>query len=140
METETKLLLGRILGEIYRLQNSTETVRCPYGPGHVYALLNGFENAVDEELERLGRVSASTVQKVIDVLDPIWSDKEKLDAFKGFYDIEPELIRKGVDRGQAMKVLTYFLANGQFIEIIRKMDTSNSPSECRTFELSEWDQ
>lgn len=55
--------------------------------------------------------------------------------FKGFYDIERELQEAGVDRAQAIRILTFFQANGQFQELIAKMDTSHSPSECRTFRV-----
>ncbi|MCP5213004.1 MAG: hypothetical protein H6998_18970 [Hahellaceae bacterium] len=139
MDKDTKLLFGKILGEIYRIQMATDGVACPSSPGQVFGLLNGFELAVEQEIERMGFISKDQVKAVMDVLDPIWMDQEKLANFKGFYDIEDELNRKGVDRGEAIQVLTYLKANNQFEEVIEKMDSSGSPSECRRFELSEWD-
>ena len=139
MEQDTKLLFGKILGEIYRIQKATDGIACPASPGQVYALLNGFEDAVDQEIEMMGSITKDQVRAVMDVLDPIWMDQEKLANFKGFYDIENELQSRGVDRWDAIGVLTYLKANHQFEEIIAKMDTSGSPSECRRFELSEWD-
>lgn len=75
----------------------------------------------------------------MDILDPIWSDKSKLDDFGGFYDIERELQLNGVDRPEAYRILKYLKANGQYSTVIDKMDSSGSPVECRTFELTEWD-
>lgn len=139
MEKETRLLFGKILGEVYRLQRDSENVSCPASSAQVYALLHGFESAIDDELEMIGEVSKEKLQATMDVLDPIWSDREKLEKFKGFYDIEHELDSKGVSRGDAIRILKFLKANHQFTEIIDKMDTSNSPSECRRFDLSEWD-
>ncbi|MGZ4977010.1 MAG: hypothetical protein ACXV8O_07655 [Methylobacter sp.] len=139
MENESKLLLGKILGEIYRIQRSSEEVSCPASDCQIYALLNGFEDAVNQELEMIGFISSDQVRSVVDVLEPIWQDVEQLKAFKGFYDIERELQNRGVDRSAAIRVLKYLKANNQFIDIIGKMDSSGSPSECRRFDLSDWD-
>lgn len=139
MDEETKLFFGKILGEIYRIQRASDDIACPASSGQIYALLNGFEDAVDRELEMMGRISKEQVKAVMDVLDPIWTDREKLENFKGFYDIQVDLENRGVDRGAAMAILTYLKANRQFVEVIDKMDSSDSPSECRTFDLSEWD-
>ena len=139
MDKETKLFFGKILGEIYRIQRASDDIACPASSGQIYALLNGFEDAVDQEFEMMGNITKEQVKTVMDVLDPIWMDQEKLAAFKGFYDIERELQSRGVDRSDAIAILTYLKANHQFVEVIDKMDTSGSPSECRRFELSEWD-
>jgi hypothetical protein len=139
MENESKLLLGKILGEIYRIQRSSDEVSCPASDCQIYALLHGFEDAVNQELEMIGFISSDQVRSVVDVLEPIWQDKEQLKAFKGFYDIERELQNRGVDRSAAIRILKYLKANNQFTDIIGKMDSSGSPSECRRFDLSDWD-
>jgi len=139
MDKETKLFFGKILGEIYRTQRASDDIACPASSGQIYALLNGFESAVDQEFEMMGSISKEQVKAVMDVLDPIWMDQEKLANFKGFYDIERELQSRGVDRSDAIGILTYLKANHQFTEVIDKMDTSGSPTECRRFELSDWD-
>jgi hypothetical protein len=139
MEQDHRVLLGKILGEIYRLQRGNEDVSCPASDSHIFALLNGFEGAINEELNRIGFVTEAEVRAVMDVLEPIWLDKEKLDAFKGFYDIEHKLEAVGVGRSKAIGILKFLHANQQFTDVIKKMDTSGSPIECRTFELDEWD-
>lgn len=139
MNTEQKLFLGKILGELYRIERANESIACPASSAQIYALLNGFEHAIDHELEMIGHISHEKLKAVMDILDPIWMDRQKLDNFKGFYDIEKELEEKGVDRVAAIAILTYLKANNQFTEVIDKMDSSDSPTECRTFELSDWD-
>lgn len=139
MKNDNKLVLGKILGEIYRLQKSSDDSLCQVSNGQVYALLNGFEHAVDEELEMIGFVSAKKVEHVMDILDRIWIDKERLDSFKGYYDIEHELTAKDVDRSEAIRIIKYLKANDQFLEVIEKMDSSGSPTECRRFKLTDWD-
>lgn len=137
-EKQNRILLGKILGEVYRIQKHGNV---PFGPSeaNLFGLLNGFEHVIDEELEGIGFVSRDSLMAVINVLSPIDNDPEKLKAFKGFYDIEHELQKHGVDRSTAIRILTYLNANHQFQGLIAKMDTSGSPSECRTFEISKWD-
>ena len=140
MEKETKILFGKLLGEIYRIEKRLSENVCSASEGQIYGLLNGFEIAVDEELEMIGFVSNEDIANVGDVLEEIWIDKEKLEKFKGFYDIEKKLSSLGIDRGQANKILRYFRAGDRFIEIIDKMDSTNSPTESRRFELRGFDK
>ncbi|MBI5070369.1 MAG: hypothetical protein HZB56_19205 [Deltaproteobacteria bacterium] len=133
MDGDTKKALGKVLGELYRLEKklglsypSDETI---------YGLTRGFEEVLDSELTGHEGVTADEVSRVIEVLNPIWKDKAKLDAFKGYYDIEHDLEQRGITRSKAIKILTMLQARGQFHSVITKMDTSNSPGECRTFKL-----
>lgn len=137
-EMQNRLLLAKLLGEIYRIQKHSG-MPCAAADAQIYGLLQGFEDVVAEELERIGYVSKDQLSFVIDVLDPIDRDAERLNAFKGFYDIEAELQKGGVDRVAAIRILTYLNANSQFTALIAKMDSSNSPHECRTFNLGLWD-
>jgi len=131
------VLLGKLLAEVYRVQRKLEIPSVDEAT--IYGLRNGFETVIAEELERVGFISKAHVKHVMDVLDPIWQDPAKLAAFKGFYDIERELESGGVDRSTAIAVLTYLNAHGQFTDVIAKMDTHGSPTECRTFALSKWE-
>jgi hypothetical protein len=139
MDKETATFLGKILGEIYRIQRDSDQMSCGASDSQIYALRNGFEHAAREELERVGYVSEADLKSVMDVLDPIWLDKTRLEKFNGFYDIEDDLKEKGVDRYTAIRILRYLYSNHQFVELIKKMDSSGSPAECRRFELDEWD-
>ena len=134
---QNTLLLGKLLAEIYRLQKNANVPTVD--DACIYGLKNGFESAIRDEVERIGSISGQQLKHVMNVLEPIWQNKAKLAAFKGFYDIERELADGGVDRTDAIHILTYLSQTGQFAEVIAKMDSSNSPGECRTFKLDEWD-
>jgi hypothetical protein len=140
MDAPTKLFLGKILGEIYRLQMHTEGMKCGASEGHVYGLLNGLETEIDKEIGNSSLIEAHKYQAVADVLDPYFYDQEKMKTFKGFYTIEGELSKKGVSRPDAMVILTAMKADLRYLEVIEKMKSSDSPSECRTFEIDEFNK
>ncbi len=139
-DQQIKLLLGKILGEIYRIENrSGDKIACPAREAHIYGLLNGFERSIEEELKGIGFISEAKLQAVEDILNEYFVDQEKLKAFKGYYDIERRLEGLGIGRGEAITILTYLYADGRFVKVIDKMDSPDSPVECKKFELSEWD-
>ncbi len=78
MEKETKILLGKILGEVYRIEKRFPNMACPASQGQIYGLLNGFEDAIEQELEMTGSVPKEHVEIVANVLDEIYLDEEKL--------------------------------------------------------------
>lgn len=135
MDNDTKRFLGSVLGEVYRIQRRIDPPMCEKDDSTIYGLLHGFEHVIDEQLELVGWVSEADVEAVSDILGPIWEDEAKLASFKGYYDIERPLKAAGIERAKALKILRYFLAAGQFEELIHKMDTSNSPIEARKVRL-----
>lgn len=139
MEKATKQLLGKILGEIYRLQTNTQ-IPCAASEGRIYGLLHGVEEAIDSELERVGFIPANKVLAMVEILDAINLDEEKLANFKGYRQIEHLVHSNDISRGEASVILKYFKGEDMFTDIIEKMDTTNSPYELRTFELSEFDK
>ena len=140
MNLKTKIMLGKILGELYRIQNSPNVMKCPASSGRIYGLLNGIEDAIDADIQTSSLISTDKVDAVCEVLNPIFSDPTKLQEFTGFYDIEEELDKRNVDRSDAIRILTYLYADGKFSTVIEKMNSQNSPIECKTFELTEWDK
>jgi hypothetical protein len=132
----THLLLGKLLGEIYRTQRKLGIPGTP-GQAHTYALLHGFEDAIVNELRAIGRVTEAQMEHVVRVLNAIDIDPQKKAAFKGFYDIEHELVQGGVDRGTALQVLTYLKADDRFTDLIARMDSSSSPVEARNLNMYE---
>lgn len=138
MDKDTKRLLGKILGEVFRLQRA-QGIATSGDKDQIYGLLYGFEDVLDEVSQEVGEISSEKVKVVTDVLEQIWQDPQKLEKFTGFYDIEQNLSQQGVSRVDAMKILTYLKAGDRFSEVINKMDSSNSPGECRTFELYPWE-
>ena len=137
-EQAKKILMGKILGEIYRLQRRINDMPCKRGDQQIYGLLHGIEEAIEEELNT-GWLSNEKLELVAKALDEFDLDPEKKKAFKGFYDIEYGLKAAGLSRGEIYKAVKYLKAGGQFIDLIDRMDSSGSPSECRTFLESEYD-
>ena len=133
-------MMARILGEIYRIQNAIEGMPRSASGSQVYGLLNGFEVCIDMELEQSESISKEKLNAAADVLSEIFYDGEKLDKFRGFYQIEDELTSRGIDRIDAIKMLTYWQADGRFKELIEKMNSEDSPVECRTFELHDYER
>ncbi len=138
MEQE-KILLGKMLGEIYRIQKHTEDMTGGASDSHIYELLNGFEDAIEEELNCIGFVSHEKVKHTMDVLNEYCNDKQKLEEFKGFYDIENKLEKGGVSRIDAIIILKSLKANDQYNTLIDKMNSPDSPTECKDFNLSEYE-
>lgn len=137
MELDTKVAIGRILGEILRLQKHAQPNMCGETDATIYGLLRGFEDVIDEQFDFAGAVTHDELNTVVEILKPYWEDQGKFDAFQGYYDIEPQFKVAGIDRSKAISILTYLNANGQFTELIDKMDSQQSPTECRKFELTQ---
>ena len=136
----TTRLLARILGQVYRLQDRVDGMTSGVGPAHIYGLLAGIDAAIDRELADVEGVSNAKLDAMADVLEPILQEPEKLEAFKGYYDIEPELEARGITRTEAMQILRYMWADHKFTTVIAKMDSSHSPAECRTFDLGDFEK
>ena len=135
MANHNKILLGKILGEIYRLQRESRNVQCFANKARIYALLHGFEIAIDEELEEIGFVTTEQVNAVNDVLSSIVTNEDLNERFKGYYDIEDNLKEMDIDRPTATKILKFFNAQGSFADLIKRMDSRDSPVECKNFDI-----
>lgn len=133
-----KILFGKLLGEIYRIQNRNGY--SPVSEARIYGLLNGFEGVINEEIDDIGIVTEEEVIKVMDILDTYHLDLDELENLSGYYDIESDLNKENISRSKAIKILTYLNANGQYDHVIKKFNSSNSPVECKTFELNDWDK
>lgn len=134
MDKETKLFLGKILGEIYTLQNHINPD--PANKATIYGLLNGIEEEIDQQFE-IRFISNNKTKHVADILEEYFNDPEKEANFQGFYDIEHALKEGGVSRSEARIILTWLNAHGHFTNIIEKMDSPRSPSECKKFDLKD---
>ncbi|WP_338705237.1 hypothetical protein [Priestia aryabhattai] len=119
MEQETKLALGKILGEIYRLQRAQGILQVP--EEKVFGLLNGFEETLNGELAGLDFISEAEVEIVADYFDPYWKYKKGLEELPNQKSIELELERLGVRKGNFGTILKYLYANNRFTEEIDKL-------------------
>ena len=134
--THTHLLLGKVLGEIYRLQNACLPSGSGKDPAHVFGLLKGIETTIDEELEVMSCISNKQLDVLIKVLEKAQNDPD----FKGYYSIEPELKGANIERETAIVMLKFLNARGSFTDVIDKMNSSHSPIECKDFALKDWDK
>lgn len=137
MDTKTKNILGFFLGEIYEIKCLLKGT--PVDKAKLYGLKNGFESVINDYIEEDWGISKEDENTVAKILDPYFCDDAKLNELKGFYDIESELEEKGISRLKARAIMKYFYSKGRFLKVLKKMDSSFSPQECRTFEITEFD-
>lgn len=137
MDRELTLALGKILGETIRLQKRVDPEMVQISDSIIYGLLNGFESVIEQQLTVNDPVTADDINAMADILNPYHIDREALNSFRGYYDIEGQITERGISRIKAIDILTYFKVNGQFEEVINRMNTSNSPGECRRFNIHE---
>lgn len=137
MDSKEKKVLGVILGELYEIKCllKKKTVDIAL----LFALKNGFESEINDQLNEEWFVSKEDEKKVADVLTPYFDDPVKLEKLSGFYDIERELEELGIQRLKAICIMKYFWTKGSFIRVLERMDTSSSPEEARTFNITEFD-
>jgi hypothetical protein len=139
------MFLGRILGEIYRLQRRVEPGMVGVEDCTLYGLINGIEEAVDnfvtidESGEPRDWVANEQLEAMREILRAVEADHERKAAFTGYYDIDERVRSAGLGRGAAIQTLTYLKAGGEFLNLIARMESQNSPSECRRFPLYKGD-
>ena len=87
-------------------------------------------------LEHRGFISSAKFDHVVNILDRYFDNPDEL---KGFYDIENEFREGGVSRTEANTILTYLKANSSFTNVIQKIESGNSPIECKNYDLRDFD-
>ncbi|MBH8609109.1 hypothetical protein [Thermoactinomyces sp. CICC 10521] len=139
MDRETKILFGKLLGEIYRVQKYMPNNVCHVGDQTIYGLLNGMESVIDEEIEKIGFISADDQKNLEDILYKYYQDENLLEQFIGYYQIENDLKKHGISRDKAIRILKYLYADGRYTNVIDKMNSNGSPVECKKFNLDDYD-
>ncbi len=135
-----KLMFAKLLGEIYRTQKRIDPNLCTARDAEIYGLLNGFEPVIDRQLSEVGWITDDEITAVADVLQPYFDDEEKLNGLKGYYQIEFALRYAGIPREKAIAILTYFKANEQYTDVIKKLNSDASPIECKRFDIPDWNK
>lgn len=134
MDDEMKVLLGRILGEILRMQR-LGGLQIHREPDYkIYGLLNGIESVIDEYINPL----VTNEQERI-LLETLNNYVDRPDEFIGYYTIENELRDRGFGDGPSARVaaidlFTKFKAQGMFLNLIKNLDSEGSPGELRKIE------
>ena len=132
-----KIMFGRLLGEIYRIQKRIDIDMCAVDDSRIYGLIEGIEEAIDEELSN-NVITGEDLEIVANILNNYFDNGEKEESFTGYYQIEPELERKSISRHKASKIITYFKSQGRFVSLIEKMNSTASPTECKKFNIPNW--
>ena len=131
MDQELKALLGRILGEIFRMQKLNKLPMSHESDAKIYGLIHGIESVIDESSSYL--VTRRQEELLTGLLD---SYTERPEEFKGYYTIElPNDLRRRsdtpIDRATAITLLTYLKGRGHYEDLIKRLDSSDSPGELR---------
>lgn len=116
---------------------------CPCSDSKIYGLINGIEEAIDEEVfespfsETQRKITKNDLKFVYDVLDEYMG--ENLNSFKGYYTIERRLEEYGIDRAKAIKIFTYLKLSSRYCELIEKMNSMDSPIEVKDLDPFEYE-
>jgi hypothetical protein len=131
---EQRRMFSVMMAEIFRIQKELKVPHCP-SDATIYGLRNGIQEEFDRLVPQTG-VETTTLTKVSKILGKYVSNPETL---KGFYEIESELSDAGVDRSDSIRIFTYLQARREFVDVLSRLDSQDSPSECRTFDLMDGD-
>ncbi len=120
MDKDLKLALGKILGEIYRLQG--RTLKMPaVSEQTVFGLLNGFEETIDQEIGGLKMITQDEVRHVSSVLERYENDPLLLQSLVGYTAVEREMARYGIDWSTAQKIVTLLRHQRKYPKVIQKL-------------------
>lgn len=138
METNTnKVLLGKILGEIYRIQKYIFCLPCTANDTRVYGLLNGIEQEIDTELKEIGFISNEKLVALETILEE-YGKEENLDS-KNYSELEKKFKQREIDRKKAIVIMKYLYTKGSIAEVIEEMESLDLPIEFQNFQLDDYD-
>jgi hypothetical protein len=83
VDDNIKFFFGRILGEIYRLQQQAGGSDFQVDEATIFGLRNGIESVVDDEIANQEHISHDEHDFFSRVLDEVWSDPARMAAFPG---------------------------------------------------------
>ena len=101
LNNETKMFLGKVLGEVYKVQYNLDPDNCTVGPERIYGLIHGIENAVEAELPT-DFIDKQEIRQVEEILHPYLYDGKLATSFLGL-KIEAE--KEMIDEGKLITIL-----------------------------------
>lgn len=107
-------------------------VNCSVPFDIVYGLQNVFEVVLDKVIGDY-KITMEDYQNFVNILNPIYNNKENLSKFTGYYDIEEKMKEVGIDCKKAILLFNYFNRKKSYIELIKKLNLPNSPDELKIF-------
>lgn len=123
LDNNNKLLFGKFLGEIFRLQKNSGISQV--SDGRIYGLLNGIEESIDETLNSLELVETRKINIVCDYLEPYYQNEKSLDELPSFLNMRMELERQGINHGTLITILKYLKANDRYTLEIDRLGNYN---------------
>lgn len=115
MDKEIKLLLGKVLGEIYEIKNALPQFKDKIDDDKIYALKNGFEFIIDKEVFDY-KVSTEECINLVDTISPIFYNKD-LDEVSKYKNIEEKIKGLNFDKEKLDLLFEYFYKKGAFKSI-----------------------
>lgn len=119
MEENLKLLLAKMLGEVYRTQKEQNI--CQVSEATIFGLLNGFEETIDEQLGRMELITNEEVEKVAAYFAPYDSSEKTINDIPNYKFVEINFEREGVPAEKFQAIVKYLYAKNRFTAEIDKM-------------------
>jgi hypothetical protein len=114
---QTKLLLGKVLGELYLFRRRMDAIRAgDVEDSKIYGLINGIEHVIDAEIPT--PITDSQYRAAQDVLKQF--DNGQRTPLE-YHEVEPLFRHRGMDAGVAVTILKHIALEGRFSEVLRRM-------------------
>ncbi|WP_406595186.1 hypothetical protein [Bacillus velezensis] len=119
MDNELRLSLGKLFGEIYRIQK--QQGMCDKSDNRIFGLLNGFEEELKSEFEGLNFYSEDKVNAVCDKLNPYYTNEKDISEMPPFSQFRLELEHEsGIKHTEVIDILKYLYSKSAYqLEIDR---------------------
>lgn len=120
MDNETKFIFGKMFGEVYKIQN--ELGICKQSDSHIFGLLNGFEESLENEFTNLSFYSNDKVNKVREYLAPYYKGEVSLDEMPNFTEFRMRLeTHEGIKHAEVIDILKFLYNKGAYQREINKL-------------------
>ncbi|WP_445429268.1 hypothetical protein [Bacillus atrophaeus] len=119
MDNELKLTLGKLFGEIYKIQKQHGI--CDKSDTRIFGLLNGFEEEITSEFEGLNFYSEDKVNAVCDKLHPYYTKEKDINDMPSFSQFRLDLEHEsGIKHTEVIDILKYLYSKSAYqLEIDR---------------------
>lgn len=109
MDTTLTLVLGKIMGELYDIQNRQGVQNVDNG--HIYGLKHGFEEALLKEFEGLAVVRQEEVEAVYEYFDSFIQAETETNKLPSFEDMRSHMEKQDIGQDRFITILRYLNAS-----------------------------
>jgi len=121
MEQSLKMFLGKVLGEVYKIQYDNDESKCSVDKAKIYGLLNGIEPVVNSIMNEIDIITQDDIKIVTNILEPIFRDINIYEKYGGFHIMLNELEKQGINKSKSLTIFTYLKSNCQFVNFFDKI-------------------